>query len=248
MQLQHQRAAQLTAAALVRFARVGKTVAQHPLAFFQSGKNLFFHVLRAIGEHERELSRSGKAGGPGAEQHGPQILPERGPAGLARGNHVQSAAAQVTGKVLQLSGFAHAVESLKSNEFSAMSLRHDTDLNTKRHPCDAHDASVYSAIGSGAAISGTLQKSKSPFSRLAYEYHRDQRPRRPCKIRAGFFSPDRCMWQEMCSDLRFETGSAATNEESSDKEILHRSQSAPQCRHLQLRFPPEQRSRPGSPV
>jgi len=119
MKLQHNVAAQFASATLVGFAGVGEAVAKHPLSPVERRQYLFLNVLHAVGKHESQLRHRSKAGGAGAEQDGAQPFANRGAAGFAAGDYVQTAFAKVDREFFKLRALAHSVKAFKGDKFAA---------------------------------------------------------------------------------------------------------------------------------
>jgi hypothetical protein len=76
-------------------------------------------LLRARGEHQRHLCHRIEPCGARVQQNGADALADLGSAGLARGEHVDAFGAQDRSQLLQLGGFAAAVEALEGDELPA---------------------------------------------------------------------------------------------------------------------------------
>lgn len=119
VKLQHNVAAQFASATLVGFAGVGEAVAKHPLPPVERGQYLFLNVLHAVGKHQGQLRHGHKSGGAGAEQDGAQLFANRGAAGFAAGDYVQTASAKVDREFFKLRALAYSVKAFKGDKFAA---------------------------------------------------------------------------------------------------------------------------------
>src|SRR6476469_4409799 len=102
VQLQYSLGAQLASAALIGLTGISKTITQDPLALLERRQDLLVNVLRAVSEHKRHFRQWRQSGCPGTQTHRAQVLPQGRPAGLARGDYVQTTFTQPSSQVLQL--------------------------------------------------------------------------------------------------------------------------------------------------
>src|SRR6266567_8107988 len=119
MKVKHDPAAQFASAALISFAGIGESVAQHRVSRRERWENDFFDVLYTGSEHQGQFRFCREARSFGIEQKLSNLLPGRRAPRLPRNGYGQATLAQFAGQAFQLSALAAPIESFKSDELAA---------------------------------------------------------------------------------------------------------------------------------
>ena len=116
--------AEVAAGALVGLGAVGVAVAEDDGAVGEGGEDDLAEALSAVGEHEGHLGFGGDGAevglAAGVEQDGADAVAEGRAAGLAEGDDAVAVGFECGGEVLELRGFAGAVEAFEGDEKAAV--------------------------------------------------------------------------------------------------------------------------------
>jgi hypothetical protein len=119
MQVQNYLRAKPPTISLVSLGTVRVSIAQHDFSHFERRLDDFFHVLSAIGKHQRELRDGRKTGGSGIEQNRTNVLADCAATGLACSQNIQAASPKILCQARKLGSLPTAIQALKGNENAA---------------------------------------------------------------------------------------------------------------------------------
>src|SRR5437879_5857726 len=119
MKIKYDLAAQFASAALISFAGIGESIAQHNVTGRERRENNFFDVLYSGREHQGQFSFCREARSFRIEQKLPNFFAGRRAPRLPRYSYRRPALAQLAAEAFQLSALAAPIESFKSDELAA---------------------------------------------------------------------------------------------------------------------------------
>ena len=109
-------------AALVRIARIGESIRQHPAPGRKRGLDDLTHELRARGEHQQKLAFRHDALPRRVEHDRAHRFAECGAAGFARHHHVQTAGGQPLAHGFERGALAGALAAFQGDQFSTHAI------------------------------------------------------------------------------------------------------------------------------